>query len=46
MRCQGTVPCHPDLPDVLEHIAYDSKPIERAKRVKLVKKQYIDKLKK
>ena len=33
-----------DLLDVLEYIAYDSTPIERAKRVELVKKQYVDKL--
>lgn len=35
-----------DLLDVLEYIAYNSTPIERAKRVALVKKQYVDKLKK
>ena len=35
-----------DLLDVLEYIAYDSTPIERAKRVELVKKQYVDKLNK
>ena len=33
-----------DLLDVLEYIAYDSTPIERAKRVELVKKQYVDTL--
>jgi type I restriction enzyme R subunit len=33
-----------DLLDVLEYIAYDSTPMERAKRVELVKKQYVDKL--
>ncbi|MCR5680703.1 MAG: hypothetical protein K6G08_10940, partial [Prevotella sp.] len=33
-----------DLLDVLEYIAYDSTPIERAKRVELVKKQYVDAL--
>ena len=33
-----------DLLDVLEYIAYDSTPVERAKRVELVKKQYVDKL--
>ena len=31
-----------DLLDVLEYIAYNSTPIERAKRVELVKKQYVD----
>lgn len=35
-----------DLLDVLEYIAYNSTPIERAKRVELVKKQYVDKLSK
>ena len=35
-----------DLLDVLEYIAYDSTPIERAKRVELVKKQYVDSLSK
>ena len=35
-----------DLLDVLEYIAYDSTPIERAKRVELVKKQYVDSLNK
>ena len=35
-----------DLLDVLEYIAYDSTPIERAKRVELVKKQYVDMLNK
>ena len=35
-----------DLLDVLEYIAYDSTPMERAKRVELVKKQYVDKLNK
>jgi type I restriction enzyme R subunit len=34
------------LLDVLEYIAYDSTPIERAKRVELVKKQYVDALNK
>ena len=33
-----------DLLDVLEYIAYDSTPIERAKRVELVKKKYVDTL--
>ena len=33
-----------DLLDVLEYIAYDSTPMERAKRVELVKKQYVDAL--
>ncbi len=33
-----------DLLDVLEYIAYDSTPIERAKRVELVKKKYVDAL--
>jgi type I restriction enzyme R subunit len=33
-----------DLLDVLEYIAYESTPIERAKRVELVKKQYVDAL--
>ena len=33
-----------DLLDVLEYIAYDSTPIERAKRVELVKKQYVNSL--
>ena len=35
-----------DLLDVLEFIAYNSTPIERAKRVELVKKQYVDALEK
>ena len=35
-----------DLLDVLEYIAYDSTPIERTKRVELVKKQYVDSLNK
>ena len=35
-----------DLLDVLEYIAYNSTPIERAKRVELVKKQYVDSLNK
>ena len=35
-----------DLLDVLEYIAYESTPIERAKRVELVKKQYVDTLNK
>ena len=35
-----------DLLDVLEYIAYDSTPIERVKRVELVKKQYVDALNK
>ena len=35
-----------DLLDVLEYIAYNSTPIERAKRVELVKKQYVDALNK
>jgi type I restriction enzyme R subunit len=35
-----------DLFDVLEYIAYDSTPIERAKRVELVKRQYVDSLSK
>lgn len=33
-----------DLLDVLDYIAYDSTPIEREKRVELVKKQYVDAL--
>jgi type I restriction enzyme R subunit len=33
-----------DLLDVLEYIAYESTPIERAKRVEHVKKQYVDAL--
>lgn len=33
-----------DLLDVLEYIAYNSTPMERAKRVEIVKKQYVDKL--
>lgn len=33
-----------DLLDVLEYIAYNSTPIERAKRVEMVKKQYVDQL--
>jgi len=35
-----------DLLDVLEYIAYNSTPVERAKRVELVKKQYVDSLSK
>ena len=35
-----------DLLDVLEYIAYNSTPIERAKRVEIVKKQYVDALNK
>ncbi len=35
-----------DLLDVLEYIAYNSTPIERAKRVEQVKKQYVDSLSK
>ena len=35
-----------DLLDVLEYIAYDSTPIERAKRVEFVKRQYVDSLSK
>ena len=35
-----------DLLDVLEYIAYNSTPIERAKRVELVRKQYVDSLNK
>jgi type I restriction enzyme R subunit len=35
-----------DLLDVLEYIAYNSTPIERAKRVELVKQQYVDALNK
>ena len=35
-----------DLLDVLEYIAYNSTPIERAKRVELVKQQYVDDLNK
>jgi type I restriction enzyme, R subunit len=35
-----------DLLDVLEYIAYNSTPVERAKRVEVVKKQYVDKLNK
>ena len=35
-----------DLLDVLEYIAYDSTPIERVKRVELVKKKYVDSLNK
>lgn len=35
-----------DLLDVLEYIAYNSTPMERAKRVDLVKKQYVDSLNK
>ena len=35
-----------DLLDVLEYIAYNSTPIERAKRVELVKQQYVDALEK
>ena len=35
-----------DLLDVLEYIAYNSTPMERAKRVELVKKQYVDALNK
>ena len=33
-----------DLLDVLEYIAYESTPIERTKRVELVKKKYVDSL--
>lgn len=33
-----------DLLDVLEYIAYESAPIERAKRVEIVKKQFVDHL--
>ncbi|MCR5361046.1 MAG: DEAD/DEAH box helicase family protein [Bacteroidales bacterium] len=33
-----------DLLDVLEYIAYNSTPIERAKRVEVVKKQYVNTL--
>ena len=35
-----------DLLDVLEYIAYESTPMERAKRVELVKKRYVDSLSK
>ena len=35
-----------DLLDVLEYIAYESTPLERAKRVELVKQQYVDSLNK
>ena len=35
-----------DLLDVLEYIAYESTPIEREKRVELVKKKYVDSLNK
>lgn len=35
-----------DLLDVLEYIAYNSTPMERAKRVEIVKKQYVDTLSK
>lgn len=35
-----------DLLDVLEYIAYESTPIERTKRVELVKKKYVDALNK
>ncbi len=35
-----------DLLDVLEYIAYNSTPIERATRVELVKKKYVDSLSK
>ena len=35
-----------DLLDVLEYIAYNSTPIERAKRVEIVKQQYVDALEK
>jgi type I restriction enzyme R subunit len=35
-----------DLLDELEYIAYNSTPIERARRVELVKKQYVDALNK
>jgi type I restriction enzyme R subunit len=35
-----------DLLDVLEFIAYNSTPIERVKRVEIVKKQYVDALNK
>ena len=33
-----------DLLDVLEYIAYNSTPIERAKRVELVRERYVDSL--
>lgn len=33
-----------DLLDVLEYIAYNSTPIERAQRVEVVRRQYVDKL--
>lgn len=33
-----------DLLDVLEYIAYNSTPMERAKRVEIVKRQYVDTL--
>ena len=33
-----------DLLDVLEYIAYESTPIERARRVELVKQRYVDSL--
>lgn len=35
-----------DLLDVLEYIAYEETPIERAKRVELVKRRYVDALNK
>ena len=35
-----------DLLDVLEYIAYNSTPMERAKRVEIIKKQYVDSLNK
>ena len=35
-----------DLLDVLEYIAFNSTPIERAKRVELVRKRYVDTLNK
>ncbi|MBQ7157068.1 MAG: DEAD/DEAH box helicase family protein [Bacteroidaceae bacterium] len=35
-----------DLLDVLEYIAYDSTPVERTKRVEIVKQQYVDALNK
>lgn len=35
-----------DLFDVLEHIAYNTTPVERVMRVEIVKQQYLDKLEK
>ena len=35
-----------DLLDVLEYIAYESTPIERERRVELVKRKYVDSLNK